>query len=482
MNQKVTVNNNNTKDDNDNNNNNNTNYKEMETLTEEFDEKANFIHEPLDDEEHSNNKEVENIFSQVNNHEARRPSLAPNQLDTQQEEQQKPTQQTEIPFDFNRFLEQMKSRNAKPITRYFKSFLQAFDRRPWTVNEQIKIIQDFLDFIYVKMRENEIWKDMSEQEFFNAKEGMEKLVMNRLYYATFCPSTTDDKERDDLLYQKISIFRWIRERHLDIPETEHNEAFLTFAESELLKMNNYKAPRDKLICILNCCKVIFGLIKHVEGEGGADKFLPILIYVIIRANPPRLVSNTQYIYRFRSIDQLQAEAGYYLTNLMGAIAFIETMEAKSLSITKEEFDSNIEQTMNELKMERPSISLNKQQVSYENALHPSRSSPRLPTQGLLDSSKAVAFLEKGSLLAQKTMQRPLSFVGKIFQGLTPTEESRPPLPPRPMTDQGPMQREQKEQFEQDLQTLQTMFPNIDPSVCCLVLNANHGVLAHSIEK
>jgi hypothetical protein len=25
------------------------------------------------------------------------------------------------------------------------SFLQAFDRRPWTVNEQIKIIQDFLD-------------------------------------------------------------------------------------------------------------------------------------------------------------------------------------------------------------------------------------------------------------------------------------------------------------------------------------------------
>lgn len=27
---------------------------------------------------------------------------------------------------------------------------------------------------------------------------------------------------------------------------------------ELLKMNNYKAPRDKLICILNCCKVIFG--------------------------------------------------------------------------------------------------------------------------------------------------------------------------------------------------------------------------------
>lgn len=37
-----------------------------------------------------------------------------------------------------------------------------------------------------------------------------------------------------------------------------------------------------------------GLMKHVDdGEGGADKFLPLLIYVVIRANPPRLVSNVQ---------------------------------------------------------------------------------------------------------------------------------------------------------------------------------------------
>ncbi|KAG1048501.1 hypothetical protein G6F43_009115 [Rhizopus delemar] len=456
-----------------NNNNSGSDNKEIEQLTEEFDEKVNLIQNEDDDHHNTsenNNKEVENIFNQVNDHQARRPSLQLD-LDTQPEQPQKQKQQAEIPFDFNRFLEQMKSRTAKPITRYFKSFLQAFDRRPWTVNEQIKIIQDFLDFIYVKMRENDIWKDMSDQEFCNAKEGMEKLVMNRLYSATFCSRTTDDKERDEILYQKISIFRWIRERHLDIPETEHNEAFFTFAQSELLKMNNYKAPRDKLICILNCCKVIFGLIKQVEGEAGADKFLPILIYVIIRANPPRLVSNTQYIYRFRNIDQLQAESGYYLTNLMGAIAFIETMDDKSLSITKEEFDSHIEQTMNELKKERPSITLDKEKISYESALHPSRSSPSISTQSLLDSSKAVNLLEKGSLLAQKTMQKPLSFVGKLFQGLTEDEEeSSPPLPPRPSYN------------DQDLQTLYNMFPNIDPTVCYLVLNANQGVLANSIEN
>jgi len=31
------------------------------------------------------------------------------------------------------------------------------------------------------MRECEVWKDVTEQEFENAKEGMEKLLMNRLH-------------------------------------------------------------------------------------------------------------------------------------------------------------------------------------------------------------------------------------------------------------------------------------------------------------
>jgi hypothetical protein len=32
---------------------------------------------------------------------------------------------------------------------------------------------------------------------------------------------------------------------------------------ELVKINHYKAPRDKLICILNCCKVIFGQLFSI---------------------------------------------------------------------------------------------------------------------------------------------------------------------------------------------------------------------------
>lgn len=68
------------------------------------------------------------------------------------------------------------------------------------MNDQVKIISDFLTvsihytrkyialitsivtkFISSQMRECDVWRNCSDTEFDNAMEGMEKLVMNRLY-------------------------------------------------------------------------------------------------------------------------------------------------------------------------------------------------------------------------------------------------------------------------------------------------------------
>ena len=103
------------------------------------------------------------------------------------------------------------------------------------------------------------------------------------------PVTADDLERDHVLEQRISLFKWIEPYHLDIPDKHGREGFLMFAQQglpsytpstpqicrpisynhpfvELLKVNHYKAPRDKLICILNCCKVIFGPPSYLRGS------------------------------------------------------------------------------------------------------------------------------------------------------------------------------------------------------------------------
>ena len=157
-----------------------------------------------------------------------------------------PEPEPALPFDFHRFLEQLRNKKADPVARYLKSFLQEFGKKQWMVHEQVKIISDFLAFIANKMAQCEVWRDVSDAEFDNAREGMEKLVMNRLYSQTFSPAIPaptpipgakpkrkggdpplgpgrrgqhqEDVERDDILAQKINIYGWVREEHLDIPQ------------------------------------------------------------------------------------------------------------------------------------------------------------------------------------------------------------------------------------------------------------------------
>lgn len=51
------------------------------------------------------------------------------------------------------------------------------------------------------------------------------------YLSTFSPSTTDDAERDEVLTQKIRIFRWIKPEHLDIPDNAQNAVYLDKAQA-----------------------------------------------------------------------------------------------------------------------------------------------------------------------------------------------------------------------------------------------------------
>ncbi|TFK48565.1 hypothetical protein OE88DRAFT_1634651 [Heliocybe sulcata] len=336
------------------------------------------------------------------------------------------------PFDFQKFLDQMKMKGAEPVAKYLRSFLSNFAKRTFTVNDQVKIIQDFLSFISGRMHECEVWRNATDAEFDNAMEGMEKLVMNRLYDFTFTPAvarvspprpvTTDDLERDRVLSQRIALFGWIEEKHLDVPEGEGSKGFLMFAQQELLKINHYKAPRDKLICILNCCKVIFGLLRHLRTEESADSFLPILIYIVLKANPEHLLSNVEFINRFRNPSRLQSEAGYYLSSLMGAVSFIETMDHTSLSnITQEEFEQNVEEAIQSLPpsgSQTPEVSqpatpkANTERTGvFSSHLGEEAAQPlSLPGPGTTLSEDARRLLQKTG----DTISKPLNAISRIF--------------------------------------------------------------------
>ena len=443
-----------------------------------------------------------------------------------------PDPEPDLPFDFHRFLEQLRDKSADPVAKYLRSFLIEFGRKQWMVHEQVKLVNDFLSFITNKMARCAVWRDVRDAEFDNAKEGMEKLVMNRLYAQTFSPAIPppsvpqlsknkkrnqdkhpelgrqgqhqEDIERDEILGQKVKIYGWVREEHLDIaPVSDSGRRFLILAQQELLKIKNYRAPRDKVICVLNCCKVIFGILKHSKSsDTSADSFVPLLIYVVLHANPDHLVSNVQYILRFRNQDKLGGEAGYYLSSLMGVIQFVENLDRTSLTISDEEFEKNVEAAVSAIAekhqedIPRPAPSrpqppraptashlLEKSgpsmpEVIPRNSIEAEYSSPRKSPSlrgnpgdygdGALEDNTAVSGL-------LRTIQKPWSSIGKIFADDNAPENasasSRAPpelqLPQRrldPDVFQPPKRSEDLDGLTDGLQNLQTsQRPPIPPS-------------------
>ena len=64
------------------------------------------------------------------------------------------------------------------------------------------------------------------------------------------------------LLDRLTMFSFVKSSHLDIPEHITETESFQLAQNELRKMDTYKAPRDKMICVLNCCKIINNLLLN----------------------------------------------------------------------------------------------------------------------------------------------------------------------------------------------------------------------------
>lgn len=209
-------------------------------------------------------------------------------------------------------------------------------------------------------------------------------------------------------------------------------------------------------------------MKHVSSDEGADAFVPFLIYIVLKANPEHLVSNIQcalrssspgrsnqrirrFIQRFRNPEKLSGEGGYYLSSLVGpsrvlppssesdfalhaqsgAISFIETMDASSLShITQSEFEINVEEAILNLPVdpEEQALRMPRSPAQSPSANLPFRSStpsdltaatdtesPHLIQQpGLSFPNATKAFLLRSTDSVERIVSKPIDAIGRII--------------------------------------------------------------------
>ncbi|KAM4048725.1 rab5 GDP/GTP exchange factor-like isoform 2-T2 [Anomaloglossus baeobatrachus] len=240
--------------------------------------------------------------------------------------------------DFSEFLKVLRSPEAQPLSSLCSNFIQRMqDADHITVDRKAEEVQSFYGQIGLS------YPDHMSDEKDRLLDNIEKLVMTRLYKSVFCLENSQDEQKDLSLKKRIKSLSWVTPRMLQLPLKEDGQEEnngISCAVTALIEMDAKRAPQDKLTYVSRACNYLYKSIQSSKKEPAtADDLLSCLIYSTLKANPPRLWSNLQYITRFCNPRRLiTGESGYYFTNLCCAASFIETLEASSLGLTQEEFN------------------------------------------------------------------------------------------------------------------------------------------------
>ncbi|XP_077417779.1 GTPase-activating protein and VPS9 domain-containing protein 1 isoform X4 [Vanacampus margaritifer] len=197
-------------------------------------------------------------------------------------------------------------------------------------DDKTAAVEDFLRYLYGAMARDAIWQYASEDQLQDAQMAIERSVMNRIFKLAFYPNQDGDILRDQVLHehiQRLSKVVTANHKALQIPEVYLKEAPWPSAQSEIKTINAYKTPRDKVQCILRMCSTIMNLLSLANEDSvpGADDFVPVLVFVLIRANPPCLLSTVQYINNFYA-SRLSGEECYWWMQFTAAVEFIKTID------------------------------------------------------------------------------------------------------------------------------------------------------------
>uniref|UniRef100_A0ABM5F6L2 GTPase-activating protein and VPS9 domain-containing protein 1 isoform X7 n=1 Tax=Pogona vitticeps TaxID=103695 RepID=A0ABM5F6L2_9SAUR len=220
----------------------------------------------------------------------------------------------------------LESKEAK-----IREFIQDFQKLT-AADDKTAQVEDFLQFLYGAMAQDVIWQNASEDQLQDAQLAIERSVMNRIFKLAFYPNQDGDILRDQLLHdhiQRLSKVVTANHKALQIPEVYLREAPWPSAQSEIRTISAYKTPRDKLQCVMRMCSTIMNLLSLANEDSvpGADDFVPVLVFVLIKANPPCLLSTVQYISSFYA-NCLTGEESYWWMQFTAAVEFIKTIDER----------------------------------------------------------------------------------------------------------------------------------------------------------
>lgn len=187
-----------------------------------------------------------------------------------------------------------------------------------------------------------------EQKKVLLEEAVERRLCEGIYDRIYRHRTTQDEAQDDKLRSKTAALAVVGIGPTDLgvdlgesseegPEavakkTEEIKEHLEQARKDLTAMNQKRYPLGKLNCLKATHKSIVDTLSYFHPSSSADEIMPMLIYTLITMPPENLnvISDCNFIQRFRWEEKVEGEAAYCLTNLEAAITFLQTVDLASL--------------------------------------------------------------------------------------------------------------------------------------------------------
>eukprot|EP00804_Cyclotella_cryptica_P029350 CCRYP_017736-RA/>CCRYP_017736-RA protein AED:0.39 eAED:0.39 QI:0/-1/0/1/-1/1/1/0/801 len=261
----------------------------------------------------------------------------------------------------------------------FKVFFERYENKPEDMESDVKdeLMACIEAFVFMKCH-NPIYHVLGGE--------LEALDDDHVHHNLSCfskdktyPSVAKTVDEVDFeLMEKMTLLHFVTPEHLEIQCLKSaSNSFsqsgdivdLSYSIDHLRSIQHQPSPRQKLRSILLAHRGINASLNAVLdtmkgttlsiSPPSADDVLPTLILAVLRAQPPKIITDLRLIEFFATVSLLRGEAGYAYTNLCGAVQFLRKLDLEShaaevslgglgegavLSISPDDFRAGIEES------------------------------------------------------------------------------------------------------------------------------------------
>ena len=174
----------------------------------------------------------------------------------------------------------------------YKAFFEGLDKKK-EVPQSVEKTKQKVD----KVTKQKAEEERKEGIVKNIYEIVSSYIMNRIYDKIY-PHEPDTN--DSLIHQQCVKLSWIEPHHLCKIENLNLDNILPRTVGLIKELDTEKNPEGKLKLITKVIHIILNNMTYCIGkvEGGVDDQVPMLIYIIVKAQPERLSSNITYLELF----------------------------------------------------------------------------------------------------------------------------------------------------------------------------------------